>query len=168
MADFIGGFNFNNDAAVVEVGVDKDGTLEFCRNPVTGEEMGGADNYVETITGTAADVFNTNDYYTDALAEGLLDGSISAIVTSDFSVLGKGTYKCPLYTRQNLDTKVVIAQYTELEADDPLAVQTWWYKVEGGSGMMMASYDQNGLVNLNTVAQMVPVSINIYHHPMPE
>ena len=41
MANFKGGFAFNNEAAKVEVEQAPDGTLISCVNPVTGEELGG-------------------------------------------------------------------------------------------------------------------------------
>ena len=41
MANFKGGFAFNNEAAKVEVEQAPDGTLISCVNPVTGESLGG-------------------------------------------------------------------------------------------------------------------------------
>lgn len=41
MANFKGGFTFNNEAAKVEVEQAPDGTLMSCVNPVTGESLGG-------------------------------------------------------------------------------------------------------------------------------
>lgn len=41
MANFRGGFAFNNEAAKVEVEQAPDGTLISCVNPVTEESLGG-------------------------------------------------------------------------------------------------------------------------------
>lgn len=48
MANFKGGFAFNNEAAKVEVEQAPDGTLVSCINPVTGEELGGGGGPVVT------------------------------------------------------------------------------------------------------------------------
>lgn len=51
MANFKGGFAFNNEAAKVEVEQAPDGTLISCVNPVTGEELGGGgDASVANVT----------------------------------------------------------------------------------------------------------------------
>ena len=45
MANFKGGFAFNNEAAKVEVEQAPDGTLISCVNPVTGESLGGGGGF---------------------------------------------------------------------------------------------------------------------------
>lgn len=62
MANFKGGFAFNNEAAKAEVEQAPDGTLISCVNPVTGEGIGG----------------NTYDYRIDVAIEG-------STVTADFN-----------------------------------------------------------------------------------
>lgn len=55
MANFKGGFAFNNEAAKVEVEQAPDGTLISCVNPVTGESLGGGDSslFVEPVAGSS-------------------------------------------------------------------------------------------------------------------
>lgn len=167
MANFKGGFAFNNGPAKAEVEQAPDGTLISCVNPVTGESL-NAGNYSEIITGTAADIFHTNNYDTTVLASGLLDGSISALATVDCTALGKGTYTIPLTSREILSSPVIMGMYTELEAVDPFAVEAYWYWTEDTSARGMWSYDQNGIVPLTDYMSLLPASITIYHHPMPE
>ena len=51
MANFKGGFAFNNEAAKVEVEQAPDGTLISCVNPVTGGSLGGGGVFIEPAPG---------------------------------------------------------------------------------------------------------------------
>ena len=63
MANFKGGFAFNNEAAKVEVEQAPDGTLISCVNPVTGEELGGGGVEITTLSGN----FNIKNGYSSSL-----------------------------------------------------------------------------------------------------
>lgn len=88
MANFRGGFAFNNEAAKVEVEQAPDGTLISCVNPVTGESIGGT---TEVITGTAAAPFPdmTQDEY-DQLISDMADGHAAAVMIIDATATGLG------------------------------------------------------------------------------
>lgn len=53
MANFKGGFTFNNEAAKVEVEQQPDGTLVSCMNPVTGEELSGGGIFIKSASGSS-------------------------------------------------------------------------------------------------------------------
>ena len=92
MANFKGGFAFNNEAAKVEVEQAPDGTLISCVNPVTGESLGGGGGgeiftpvfRITNHTGATKTVsFYT--YYTSA--DGIVMGSRSQSITNNNSAL---------------------------------------------------------------------------------
>lgn len=56
MADFKGGFRFNNGSAAAEVEQNADGSLVSCRNPITGESIGGSGDF--TLIPAGAVTFN--------------------------------------------------------------------------------------------------------------
>ena len=89
MANFKGGFAFNNEAAKVEVEQAPDGTLISCVNPVTGEELGGG--ATDVITGTVAAPFPdmTQDEY-DQLISDMADGHAAAVMIIDATATGLG------------------------------------------------------------------------------
>lgn len=64
MANFKGGFAFNNEAAKVEVEQAPDGTLISCVNPVTGEELGGGGVEITKLSGN----FNIKNGYSNNLS----------------------------------------------------------------------------------------------------
>lgn len=53
MANFKGGFAFNNEAAKVEVEQAPDGTLISCVNPVTGEELAAGGIFIKSASGSS-------------------------------------------------------------------------------------------------------------------
>lgn len=92
MANFKGGFAFNNEAAKVEVEQSPNGALISCTNPVTGESMGGGNpNSVQVVEGTVGDIFPVGTLTLEelaALGSAMESNSASIILTIDATELG--------------------------------------------------------------------------------
>ena len=94
MANFKGGFAFNNEAAKVEVEQAPDGTLISCVNPVTGESLGGGGgggsvtisltNPVGASSFTACEIEAVDEY-----------GTPSEVIGNITSATGSITLDCP-------------------------------------------------------------------------
>lgn len=169
MANFKGGFAFNNEAAKVEVEQAPDGTLISCVNPVTGEGL--VTNNVEEFEGTAANLIG--DYpeatYIDNLLKDIYDGNVSIQITFDLSaaslpemtIWGAGDTIHKFYGA-DLDPTYVTGVYfeggeTAIALDDGTAFRLYagLYKLTNGSSSDMTEY-----------GAMIPTVTKIYHHPM--
>lgn len=92
MANFKGGFAFNNEAAKVEVEQAPDGTLISCVNPVTGESLGGGGGAeiftpifrITNHSGSTRSV-TFNIYYTSA--DEIIMGNRNQSITNNNSAL---------------------------------------------------------------------------------
>lgn len=168
MANFKGGFAFNNEAAKVEVEQSPNGALISCINPVTGESMGGGNpNSVQVIEGTLANPFGDVDIneLMDALYVGAdQTGDAHAIIAGDAAVLGFGLLQQPVYC-MNYRLRSTAGDINE---DGSLCNEIYWY-LDGEQLAIHAYIEQNGtLTNIASYASQIPTTLTIYWHPMPE
>lgn len=104
MTDLIysGGVRFD-DAAVADVTMDKDGHPLTCKNPITGEELGGGGSSdfstaEVTIINNTQDRINGNQFPCYIEENEVEEGSPAAITTTiEGFVVGETTIKVPLY-----------------------------------------------------------------------
>ena len=168
MANFKGGFAFNNGPAKAEVEQAPDGTLISCVNPVTGEGL-NAGNSKEVITGTTADPLP--GVKIRELADALEAGNASAIMNIDGTALGVtdrillSVSTTQIFTGDTLLDLGVTVQAATILSNNTLimAVDTRWF------GAYPANNKQKAYIG-GTVADLpaLPTVTNIYHHPMPE
>lgn len=164
MANFKGGFAFNNEAAKVEVEQAPDGTLVSCVNPVTGESLGGGENYSKTYEGTAAEII-----YEDAedLVELFNAGDVSISFTFDASAIG---FSLPITL--NVNQAIAPSLYANnivnnsgLNGISYLAVFNAGHYVRVDEFIMVT----NGEVTDGTsYASSIPAVMTVNFHPMPE
>jgi hypothetical protein len=113
MANFKGGFAFNNEAAKAEVEQAPDGTLISCVNPVTGESLGGggsSDFSTATVTITES--------YSVAFPAILTVGDLSYIAIAP-QVYNVGVYDIVLYKGHALlTTEATVEGNAELIDED--------------------------------------------------
>ena len=159
MANFKGGFAFNNEAAKVEVEQAPDGTLISCVNPVTGESLGGG-NYSEVIEGTLAAPFG--DYTISDLAASFQTGDISGVISVDGSSLGiLDPIRIVLYS--TIDPLAIVAESAGIsQSAVSKAVQVNW-RSDGVN--QYRGYMSNTVIDLPGT---LPTEVKLYHHPMPE
>lgn len=171
MANFKGGFAFNNEAAKVEVEQAPDGTLISCINPVTGESLAGGDNHSEQFEGTAAALFTNTDIGMDVeeFVEAIRDHNASIRVSYDLSAMGllEPVVMEGYYDRNLGSVMVSTIQVYNGNADgffgeyagnhpDVLPVSAL-YQISGGTA-----------VEMTASAAAIPAITTVYFHPMPE
>lgn len=173
MANFKGGFAFNNEAAKVEVEQAPDGTLVSCVNPVTGESLGGADNYSQVIEGTLAAPFG--NYQPVSIGRAIYNGGVSGLIAVDASSLGiTAPIIIPLWigasdpsdiegSINGVTASSVSMQYS---GDTPVGTVSsaqliWRTAVD----YILAAYMGGQYVNL---PDTLPTTVTLYWHPMPE
>lgn len=163
MANFKGGFAFNNEAAKVEVEQSPNGALISCINPVTGESMGGGNpNSVQVIEGTLANPFG--DIAMDELQAAVISGNATAILEFNASALGFGTQKTALYYYGDEE---LTASYAGLTPAFSVAYYLRWNSASGD--LEYAYVEEDGTVtDVKTAAASLPSTLTIYLHPMPE
>lgn len=162
MANFKGGFAFNNEAAKVEVEQAPDGTLISCVNPVTGESLSAGNSY-EVITGTADAPFG--DYTVIELAEALAAGNISIMASIDASALGiQNPIIGPIYQTLGADGLIMDGASFTSGPTLAMAYSTHWY-ADGRPQLFM----YNSGTNTDATAYMSAITsrVTIAHHPMP-
>lgn len=164
MANFRGGFAFNNEAAKVEVEQAPDGTLVSCVNPVTGQSMTGG-NRKEVITSNALSPFG--DYDIEELASEITAGNISVVVDFDANPLGMSAIVTAPILADDSDLKASAVSLV-LSGGDPTAVQMSFAACWPNGSTPYAFMTLLG-VGTNITAQMhdIPATTTIYHHPMP-
>lgn len=92
MANFRGGFAFNNEAAKVEVEQAPDGTLISCVNPVTEESLGGGGGSVTIKLTNPVGASGFNSCKIKAVDE---YGTPSEVIGEITSATGSITLTCP-------------------------------------------------------------------------
>lgn len=176
MANFKGGFAFNNEAAKVEVEQAPDGTLISCVNPVTGESLGGG-NYSEVITGTADSILTSTDLEwltMTALRQKIESHEIDVEIEFDLSALEAGMK----ITSNVLVPKVTgedIGLYFSVALDSPLGIQGFISSFAGASGTPyviqaanLSTITNGTATNITAYAANIPTKTTICYHPMPE
>ena len=162
MANFRGGFAFNNEAAKVEVEQAPDGTLISCVNPVTGEGL-NAGNSKEVITGTAAAPFG--DYTVAELAAGLIAGDISIFANIDASALGiSAPIKGPVYALTSGNTITMDGASFSSSPELLMAYAALW-DVNNAPSLRM--YNNGTVTDASAYMSAITSTVTIYHHPMP-
>ena len=181
MANFKGGFAFNNEAAKVEVEQSPNGALISCINPVTGESMGGGNpNSVQVIEGTVGDLFPVGTLTLEeleALEIAMESNSASIILTMDATELGitdpiivplmsyrqdemHNYYNGAVMTSGQSVASGLNISY-ELQFASPVLSVLTQVNIADGAGT---------ITDLRTTIEQVniPTSTAIYWHPMPE
>lgn len=176
MANFKGGFVFNNEAAKVEVEQSPNGALISCINPVTGESMGGGNpNSVQVIEGTLESVWN--DLSTEDASrfdEAFNQGGASAQLVCDLSNFGVGdAVKLSAYfvDASPLPTIEFGTLYITNTPHSALEVDFVWTS-DSGTGthiklLNIARFLNNEITDMSEYAPLVPTTLTIYWHPMP-
>lgn len=161
MANFKGGFAFNNEAAKVEVEQAPDGTLVSCVNPVTGQSL-NAGNYSEVITGTAAAPFG--DYTISELIAGVVAGDISMMATFDASALGISyPIDAPIWAVAS--STMLEAQGASFSGADLTGAYLAFWPANGTARWQM--YGNGQYTDITAYMPNIPCVLTIYHHPMP-
>lgn len=172
MANFKGGFAFNNEAAKVEVEQAPDGTLISCVNPVTGESL-NAGNSEEVIIGTLAAPFG--DYLPVSIGRAIFNGGVSGFIEVDASSLGiTDLIIIPIWCNYVDDADVegtingvmAMALTMDYSGDTPISVSNatqliWKTSVD----YLLFGYINGQYFNLPGT---LPTTVKLYHHPMPE
>ena len=175
MANFKGGFAFNNEAAKVEVEQAPDGTLISCVNPVTGESLAGA-NYKEVYEGTAASILTSADVEwltsISELKNKIESHDIEVEIEFDLNALEAG---------MKITSNVLVPKATGINVgldfsvaiDSPLGLQGLISSFSGASGppyvILAANLNTitNGTTtNITSYAANIPTKTTIYYHPM--
>lgn len=159
MANFKGGFAFNNEAAKVEVEQAPDGTLISCVNPVTGESL-NAGNSEEVIEGTLEAPFG--DHLIADLVAGFQSHELSGEIFVDGSSLGfPDPIRLPLsYFGNGVG---IAAETASISASAvTAAVQANWTTI---GATYYKAYMNNTVVSLPGT---LSTEVKLYHHPMPE
>ena len=167
-----GSIRFNN---AVNAEVTTDGTaITKVVNLADGSEYGGANNYVETITGTAGSIF-ADMGYDDAIALALdisyLEKKINASVLFDIDasqVIGShvlGQVLSPNITGNNIAVFKICDIGTNLDTGAFVECRV----PQGGPSQFKAyQYVSGNWVDVSNVFETLPITLTIYHHPMPE
>ena len=168
MANFKGGFAFNNEAAKVEVEQSPNGALISCINPVTGESMGGGNpNSVQVITGTLDNPFG--DVNLTELENAINNSSASFIMELDLSILAIST-PAPLASSPiQLVSPYIVASQFRIDDNGELtnAIYASWNSSNRELHSAWANY--GGAINdMCDYASQIPTTLTIYWHPMPE
>lgn len=169
-----GSIRFDNDINI-EVDVDKSAEegakLTSAVNLVDGQELGGADNYKEVITGTAAAPFG--DYSAADLATALFNNDIHADISLDGSALGVTTeIKLPIfcYEEQPEHLSASGVSFTFSSEWVPYAIYqatSLGWNLDG-SLKFAVMYAGGTLTDISAYGSVIPTVLTIYHHPMPE
>ena len=175
MANFKGGFAFNNEAAKVEVEQAPDGTLISCVNPVTGEDL-NARNYVETFTGTAnaltplSAIPELSD--PDDFAALLASGDVDIEISFDMSALGGTILIGTVATTKLSDGTILTPKVQNIvingtnTADGSLVSHINFSRISGLIVMDSYLYQSGSWVDMTTHLSAIPTVTKIYHHPM--
>lgn len=146
-------------------------------NFVPGDEGGGNPNRVQTITGTldtiATDINSklTFEEYGEFLL-GLNSGNTSAEISVDASALGFGTFTTPFIQLSDGYFGFITA-YWEWGEDDATFESSviCVLKIVGiilGLSQVFMYDTQNGNVNMRQYASLLPYTLTIYWHPLPD
>lgn len=169
MVNFKGGFAFNNEAAKVEVEQAPDGTLISCVNPVTGESLGGSNNYKETYSGTMAAPFNPDWLESDfiLLCDAVSKGNASIIIDIDASASSMGhlvTACLGVVVGEQGEDSFILAQICDAVNRNGMTA-SW----EGRGVITVAGVLLNGnYSDVKIAAENFPTVTTIYYHHMPE
>lgn len=169
MANFKGGFAFNNGPAKVVVEQAPDGTLVSCVNPVTGESL-NAENSKEEFTGFLSGILRNSFGSTSAdIITALQNGDISANIAVNASVIGADDFVAPIcavpYTG-TMQPAVGFVYGGVSEEDYAIMLATFqWTGDTGASNLILIN--ENGISSLMAYIQTIPCTLTIYHHPMP-
>lgn len=167
MANFKGGFAFNNEAAKVEVEQSPNGALISCINPVTGESMGGGNpNSVQVIKGTAAVPFGI---YAASIEQGLANGNCSGKIELDGTALGLGTITLNLRSNSggiqadalSVGTSNCDGTYVVWASNLDFAILIACVFVADTEGPTVT------ITDMSEHASQIPTTLTIYWHPMP-
>lgn len=167
MANFKGGFAFNNEAAKAEVEQAPDGTLISCVNPVTGESL-NAENSSEVITGTTANPLpgvNIRE-----LADAIEARNTSAIMDIDGSSLGvTDPIKLSLSPAQIITGGTLLDRGVAVQAATILSNNTLVMAIDARWFGANPVNNRQKVYMGGTAADFpaVPTITTIYHHPMP-
>ena len=171
MANFKGGFAFNNEAAKVEVEQAPDGTLISCVNPVTGESLGGG-NSKEVITGTASTIFS-NMGYDAAIALALdisyMNALINASILYDLDATAiVGQHLTGQIMSANIPSNnMAVFKTSEINNDNTVGVSVIWDVTENNSSFKASQFMSGSWTDVSAVFGALPITLTIYHHPMP-
>lgn len=179
MANFKGGFAFNNEAAKVEVEQSPNGALISCINPVTGESMGGGNpNSVQVITGTMASVWDDLPIEDgNRFAELFRQGGVSAQMVGDLTALGESEIKlstCNSFITTQDNSNIASIVFGNLRLNNPpfMAFETIFSWELTSNGYIKAvgiySYINGEVIDISEHASQIPTTLTIYWHPMPE
>lgn len=169
MANFKGGFAFNNEAAKVEVEQEADGTLVSCINPVTGKSLAGGENYVETFEGTAAELLRADVNFTTDFVNALRDGNISIVIDMDLTAFSFPSITLNIFPRGSVGIGQNITVGDDINGTT-CSIRAGNIDLETGSlycdSLLLIT---NGVTTDGTkYASSIPTVTTIYHHPMPE
>lgn len=175
MANFKGGFAFNNEAAKVEVEQSPNGALISCINPVTGESMGGGNpNSVQVITGTLDNPFGSEGLeLMYNLSDAIKLGNASAKLSFSGESMGyPRTFIAPIVETDYHKTGIMLATPKNIPADI-VALWAEWSPVNNmiNSECIMWNSDNHSFEPVYLPEeQMLAISttLTIYWHPMPE
>lgn len=170
MANFKGGFAFNNGPAKVEVEQAPDGTLISCVNPVTGESLAGA-NYSEAFEGTAANL-GINGIDPSDLESELRDGNCSMRIYFDTTAIGWTSFYCDIFADETSSAlhgfshpSVSVAGSVTARYCNPAARNV------GGSVEWfcdMFNIASGVVTDGSSYGSLIPTRTIISYHPMPE
>lgn len=170
MANFKGGFAFNNEAAKVEVEQAPDGTLISCVNPVTGESLAGGDNYVETFEGTLADLCEISAELWQSLPSEMILGNISINVDLDLTALSFGHAVVSLVAVKQFGSASICGLSSLVYAAGE--VNGLFISMARTDGHLTAGtgafFTSNTPTDMSPYYASIPTVTKIYHHPMPE
>jgi hypothetical protein len=168
MANFRGGFAFNNEAAKVEVEQAPDGTLISCVNPVTGESLGG-DNRTETINATMANPFAGYEHEFDLFGLNA-KANFSGYIQADLTPLGGGVITMPFSVRQ-VGYSIEALYGSPNQGNNPFMIDFVWV-VSNLPDTHVEIYTADVLnegqyVDAEPYASNITTITTIYYHPMP-
>ena len=169
MANFKGGFAFNNEAAKVEVEQSPNGALISCINPVTGESMGGGNpNSVQVIEGTAEHFWGDLDF--DVLCNAIINGNASAIIVLDLTVLSLGSLKLSINASTTTSDRCAMdAMYAIGSAYNLTNAARGYWEPSRDNYISFNMYASDGTgTDITSYAPQIPTTLTIYWHPMPE
>lgn len=164
MANFKGGFAFNNGPAKVVVEQAPDGTLVSCVNPVTGQGL-NAGNYSETYEGTAAEIV----IETEALLPNLVrEGNASIYFTFDMTALG-----IPVPITVMVNRAVGMHLYCDNINYTESGLSGMYAEMEFSQGQHIIAAEllsiTNGVITDGSAyASSVPTVMKVNYHTMPE
>ena len=175
MANFKGGFAFNNEAAKVEVEQSPNGALISCINPVTGESMGGGNpNSVQVIAGTLDNPFGDVDISELILA--LENNGANAVLNADITAIGYTGIVLPLAVAVYGDAGILATYSSDIVFEKLTIAQAYYnYDFEDNfilnkADQVVGDYDNHEFTatDIKSYASLIPTTLTIYWHPMPE